>query len=93
VRTCIVSVRDTDGLTHIVTLQGATLYEVAAAAIDSFRQQDWAATALTPNAVLRVEVRVPPVVHEVPLRAIERWRNAPSTSPKESLAKGRRSSG
>lgn len=86
-RTCIVSVCDVEKVTHTVEVQAATLFEAAAAALDAFRHQGWAATALTPNAVLRVEVRAPAVVHEVPLKAVERWRNSPSISPKESLTK------
>jgi hypothetical protein len=66
-----------------------TLFEAAAAAVAAFRQEPWAADALTPSAVLRVEVQPPPVVHEVPLKAVDRWLKAPSTSPQESAAKRR----
>jgi hypothetical protein len=84
-----VSLRDLDGVTHTVTVQGSSLYEAAARAVAAFREQGWAADALTPNATLRVEVHAPPVVHEVPLQAVERWLNAPSTSPKEAAMKMR----
>jgi hypothetical protein len=67
-----VSVTDLNGTTHTVTLHAATLFEAAAAAIGAFRQEPWAADALTSNAVLRVEVQPPHVAHDVPLEAVER---------------------
>jgi hypothetical protein len=84
-----VSVTDVDGLTHGVTVNASTLFEAAAEAITAFRREPWAAHALTPNAVLRIEVQVPPVIHDVPLKAVDRWRNGPSVSPRESSAKRR----
>lgn len=83
VRTCRVTLRDAEGTAHEVTVQAATLFEAAAAAVTTFRQQGWAADALTPHARLRVEVQLPSIVHEVPLKAVERWLRSSSTSPKE----------
>ena len=67
------SVRDAEGITHIVRVEAETLFEAAALGIAAFREQGWAAGALTPNAVLRIEVHLPTVVHEVPLKSVERW--------------------
>jgi hypothetical protein len=61
--------------------------EAAARGVAAFREQGWAVDALTANAILRVEVHVPPVVHEVPLKALERWQRSPSASPKEAFLK------
>jgi hypothetical protein len=72
-----------------VTVQGASLYEAAAAAIAAFRTEAWAADALTPNAVLNVEVLAPPVLHAVPLKAVERWLRSPNASPREMAIKRR----
>jgi hypothetical protein len=88
-RACRVSVTDVDGLGHTVTVSASTLFEAAAEAIAVFRREPWAAHALTENAVLRIEVQAPPVIHDVPLKAVERWRNGPSPSPKEFAAKRR----
>ena len=63
----------------------------AAAAVEAFRQQEWAAAALTAKAVLTVAVQAPTVQHVVTLEAVERWTRGPSTSPRDSLAKRRRS--
>ncbi len=86
-RKCLVSIRDLDGITHSVTVTGATLFEAAAAAIALFRQEQWASAALTKNAVLRIEVQLPSIVHDVPLKAVERWVNGPSVSPRDEAAK------
>jgi hypothetical protein len=71
--------------THTVQVQASTLFEAGAAAVAAFRQQGWAAEALTPNAVLHIEVQLPPITHDVPLKAIERWLRTPSVSPKEEM--------
>ena len=88
VRTCRVSVRDVEGITHSVEVQAESLFEAAAAAVAIFKQQGWAAAALTLRATLRVEVTLPTVVHEVPIAAVERWLRSPSVSPREQLVKG-----
>ena len=85
IRTCRVTLRDVDGVAHAVEVQGSSLYEAAAAALAAFKQHAWSGSALTPNAVLRIEVLAPPVVHDVPLRAVERWLQSPATSPKDRL--------
>jgi hypothetical protein len=50
--------------------------------IAAFCQGASAAVALTPNAILRIEVQLLPVVHEMALKAAERWANGPSVSPR-----------
>lgn len=81
------TVRDVAGVAHQVEVQGTTLFEAAAAAACAFRQQGWAAEALTSNAVLRVEVQLPSVIHEVPLKALDRWLQSPTASPRDQLLK------
>ena len=80
-------------MTHHVEVQASTLFEAGAAAIAAFRQQGWAAQALTANATLHIEVRLPPIAHDVPVRAIERWLKSPSDSPRETIAKAKAGSG
>jgi hypothetical protein len=87
VRTCRVTLRDVDGVAHQVEVQGSSLFAAAAAAVAAFRQQGWATAALTPTAVLRVEVQSPSVVHDVPLKAVERWLGSPTDSPRDQLLK------
>jgi hypothetical protein len=64
----------------------STLFEAEAAAVAAFRHQGWATDALTPNAVLHIEVQLPPITHDVPLKAIGRWLRTPSVSPREAMA-------
>jgi hypothetical protein len=86
-RTCIVRITDVQGVVHAVTVSGETLFEAAAAAIGIFRQEKWAAEALTPNAILRIEVQLPPVFHDVPLKAVDRWASGSAITPGEQIAK------
>ena len=86
-RTCRVTIKDLDGVSHHVEVQASTLFEAGTAAAAAFRLQGWAADALTPNAVLHIEVQLPPITHDVPLKAIEQWLRTPSVSPKEEMGK------
>lgn len=86
-RQCTVSVRDHEGITHSVRVQASSLYEAAARGVAVFREQGWAAEALTSTAVVRVEVHAPAIVHEVPLKAVERWLRSPNASPREMTLK------
>ena len=85
-RKCRVSTKGLDGVEHSVEVHASTLFEAAATALKIFRDQGWATEALTPNAVLRVEVQPPATVHAVPVKAVEVWLRSPST-PKELLMK------
>ena len=82
-RVCRVFVRGADGFTHSIEVHAASLFEAAATALASFREEGWGADALAPNAVLRVEVQMPAVVQDVPLKAVERWLRSSSASPRE----------
>jgi hypothetical protein len=78
---------DGEGISHTVQVQSETVFEAAAAALAAFRAEEWAATALTPATILRVKVPAPEVIHDVSIKALERWAGSPSTSPKAHLAK------
>jgi hypothetical protein len=54
------SIRDSEGMTHAVRVQGSSLFEAAARAVAAFRELESAAEALTPAAVLRVEASCAP---------------------------------
>jgi hypothetical protein len=86
-RSCRVTIRDIEGVSHQVEVTGTTLFEAAAAALAAFREQGWGVDALTPNAVLRVEVQTPAVIHDVPLKAVARWLQSPTNSPRQALVK------
>jgi len=68
-------------------VEGTRVHAVRAGAVAACRQQGWAAEALTPNAILHIEVQLPPITHDVPLKAIERRPRTPCVSPKEEVGK------
>ncbi len=82
-RRCKVSVRTADGVSHVIEVRGSSLFEVAAAAVAQLRDEGW--SSLPPDAILRVEVQLPPIVHDVPLTALQRWSREPSVSPRQKL--------
>jgi hypothetical protein len=82
-----VTVRDLQGVVHATTVTASSVFEAAAAAIGVFKHEGWALEALTASAVIRIEVQLPPVVHEVPMKALERWLNGPSAAPRDVAAK------
>jgi len=86
VRRCRVSVTHAEGVSHVVEVHGASVFEVAATALAQFRGGAWI-EALPPSGVLQVEVQRPAVVHQVPLTAVHRWIEGPSVSPKQELLK------
>jgi hypothetical protein len=75
-----------DGVVHCVEVTGTSVFEVAAAGIAQMREEGLM-EPLVPTAMIRVEVQLAPVVHELPLKALQRWANGPSVSPKQELLK------
>ncbi|HEX6974437.1 MAG TPA: hypothetical protein VF147_08550 [Vicinamibacterales bacterium] len=73
-------------MTHAVDVQGTSVFEAAAAGLAQLRDEGWTAP-LAPSAVIRVEVQLAPVVHDVPVKSLERWAGGPSVSPKQELLK------
>jgi hypothetical protein len=71
---------------HSVEVTGTSVFEVAAAGIAQLREEGLT-EPLVPTAVIRVEVQLAPVVHELPLKALQRWANGPRVSPKQELLK------
>ena len=66
----------------------SSLFEAGAAALLlSPGRNVGPADTVTPNAILRVEVQMPAVVHNVPLTTVERWMRSPNTSPRDIIAK------
>ena len=67
-RTCCVTVKESRRVAHHVEVRASTLFEPGPAAVAAFRHQSWGGRALTPNATIRIEVQLPPIVHAVPLK-------------------------
>jgi hypothetical protein len=69
-RTCTVPLHELEVKTHNAhRARRHPPVQAGAAALGAFRQRGWAENALTPpDAAFRIEVQLPPVFHEVPLR-------------------------
>ena len=74
-----------DDVIHTVEVQASSIF-AAASGIARFRDEGWIDT-LGPDVVVRVEVQLPPVVHDVPVHALKRWASGPGTGPKQELLK------
>lgn len=81
-------------LTHPAAQAGSIQYSASGLSTSSRLEPQLSALrqratvdALTPNTIFRFEVQIPPIVHDVPLKAIERSLRTPSVSPKKEMAK------
>ena len=81
-RTCRVTLKNLDGVAHRVDVHYLRCSRPEPLPSPPSARRA-GAEALTPNAVLHIEVQLPPITHDVPLKAIERWLRTPSVSPKE----------
>jgi len=85
-RACIVSFKDSRGITHAVELTAGSLYEAAALGLKILRTGDWHDPP-SQSTVLEIEVRSPSVKHSVSVQQLARWLNGASSSPRESMKK------
>ena len=67
VRSCRVTIQDTDGISHTVELTAATLYEAIAQALAAIRGNEWVAGIAQGSTVVKVSVTDVRVEHEVRL--------------------------
>jgi hypothetical protein len=86
IRSCRVTVTTADDVIHMVEVQASRIFDAAASGVARFRDEGWIDT-LGPDAVIRVEVQLPPVVHDVPVQALKRWASGPGIGPKQELLK------
>jgi len=87
VRSCAVSFVSASGVKHSAEVQAESLYEAAVEGVRAISEQ-WGQEPgpLTP---ISVEVKPPPVIHNLTLRQIRQWIGTNATSPKDKLAKQR----
>jgi hypothetical protein len=87
VRACAVSFIGDAGVKHSAEVQAESLYEAALEGVRAISQQ-WGQEPgpLTP---ISVEVKPPPVTHNLTLRQIRQWIGTNAISPKDKLAKER----
>jgi hypothetical protein len=83
VRSCRVSIADTEGVIHTVEVTASTLYEAVALGMAAVRTEEWAnGIAMGLNSV-KVRVTNVPVEHEVVLKDFTKWLDRSGGSPRE----------
>ena len=82
-RSCRVTVQDSEGISHTVDVTAATLYEAVAQGLAAFRCDDWVADFGERIGVVKVSVAEIRVEHEVKLKDFTSWLERPGRSPRE----------
>src|SRR5580704_11737683 len=83
VRSCRVTIRDMDGVSHTVEITAATRYEAVAQGLAAIRGNEWVTNV--PEGLNTVEVSVANVRvdHEVRMMDFTKWLNKTGGSPRE----------
>ena len=81
-RSCRVTIRDVEGVSHTVEVTAATLYEAVAQGLAAVRGNDWVAGIAQGN-VVKVSVADVRVEHEVKLGDFSKWLDRTGVSPRE----------
>lgn len=84
-RSCTVSYRDSEGVTHTVDVSAASLYEAAVLGLKAFEDTGWADH---PVGELDVIVKSPAVRHQVPVVRVKNWLRS-AGSPRDVALKSR----
>jgi hypothetical protein len=82
-RTCRVTIRDIDGISHSVEVTSSSLYEAVAQGLAAIRGHEWVAGVAQGVNVVRVSVANVRVEHEVHLMDFTKWLEKPGGSPRE----------
>lgn len=83
VRSCRVTIRDMEGVTHTVEVTAATLYEAVAQGLAAIRGHEWVAGIAQGLNVVKVSVADVRVEHEVKLMEFTKWLEKDGGSPRE----------
>ena len=89
VRSCRVTIRDIEGMSHTVEVTASSLYEAVAQALAALRGNDWVAGLPQGPAVVKVSVVQARIDHEVKMRDFERWLEKTGGSPREVIDRKR----
>ena len=85
-RTCTVSYRDMEGVTHSVDVSAASLYEAAVLGLKAFEQMGWADH---PVGFMEIAVKSPAVKHQVPVVKVTNWLRTAGRTPRDVALKTR----
>jgi hypothetical protein len=81
-RRCLVSLRDTEGVEHVVEVTAASLYEAGALALQQFRRCEWSRESSLDAATLRVEV-CESTFYNIKVSELEDWLKRTGGKPNE----------
>jgi hypothetical protein len=84
-RTCTVSYKDVEGVTHTVDVSASSLYGAAVLGMKAFEETGWADH---PVGEMEVIVRSPAVKHRVPVVRVTNWLRS-AGSPRDMALKAR----
>lgn len=82
-RSCRVTVRDLEGVTHSVEVTAASLYEAVARGLAAIRGNQWVAGIAQGQNVVKVSVADVRVEHAVQLMDFTKWVERDGGSPRE----------
>src|SRR5208282_4899036 len=85
VRSCRVTVPDSEGISHTVDVTAASLFEAVAQGLAAFRGDDWVTDVGVRCGVVKVSVAEIRVEHEVKLKDFTSWLERPGKSPRETI--------
>ena len=83
IRSCRVTIRDLDGVSHTVEVTAGTLYEAVAEGLATIRGNEWVAGMAEGLNVVKVSVADVRVEHEVKLVDFTKWLERTGGSPRE----------
>jgi hypothetical protein len=86
-RSCSVSFRDAAGVRHTAEVTAESLYEAAVLGMRAISEQ-WAQEPGI-GTRLDIEVKSPPVRHEITVGQVRQWLESTCSSPRERLVKER----
>src|ERR1700739_2318127 len=89
VRSCKVTVKAMDGVSHPVELTAATLYEAVALGMAAIRTDKWVTGIAQGLNSVKVRVTNVAVEHEVLLKDFTNWLDRNGGSPREMLERNR----
>ena len=89
VKSCRVTCRDSQGVSHTVEVTAQTLYEAVAQALLLFRENDWTDDPKRVPGAVVVRIKQPEMEHRVLIRDFENWLKSAPRSPAEMILKTR----
>lgn len=84
-KSCKVTIRDAEGVDHIVHVTASSLYEAIALGLSSLRGKEWVAGIATGMNEIKVLVVDVPVEHSLKMREFNMWLGRPGRTPKERM--------